>query len=127
MDNRIKVTHAYNEMPNVTNIHYNNRNSVTFYIIRYPTLNCQLSSVGPMSSIIFVSDEDVAIVLQAILINSNKQLLLDINTNMEKKIFDKISKYIKEIKKFPYTNTTGSEMIFCIVGFDRDKIFKNLK
>jgi len=90
-------------------------------IIRYPTGNCQLSSVAYMNTLLSITEnnkDDVWGILRAcynLLDHVPKLAVMDVRETYAKAMDDCFSKAI--IHKHPYINTNGSHMILYMVSF----------
>lgn len=87
-----------------------------FYIIRSPLLNCQTFSIAGICNILttYTTEECKEHFKTIVGEIHKKQLLIDI----ELFYLDKIKKIFKQedfIFETPYRNSTGSEMVMCLI------------
>lgn len=90
---------------------------IRFY--RYPTYNCQLSSIGNIQSFLsYATSNDIIKLFKFINKElSRKILLLDIQSQY----MDFLSFLTDDlfIMKFPYKSTSGSDMILCMINLTK--------
>ncbi len=81
------------------------------YIVGYPTVNCQISSVGMAENIRHFNDEEDLKKLMLILRdNTCNQILIDIYHSKVDDILNKFKPFTTITFNTPYTNTSGSNM-----------------
>lgn len=94
--------------------------SGNIWVINYPTLNCQLFSIGNaqiMCNQDFLSMtklEDILFTIKSI-VGLKRLMLIDIRSNLLTSFKESLSKYIDKTIDTPYTSTNDSEMTISLV------------
>lgn len=123
----LKETHP--GQPNLLIRNINTR-SGSIWVVNYPTLNCQLFSIGNaqnMCSQHFLSItklEDILFTIKSI-VGSKRLMLIDIRSTLLTSFKKSLSKYIERTIDTPYTSTNGSEMTTSLVYLNSE--YYNLK
>jgi hypothetical protein len=93
-----------------------------FYINHSPTSNCQIFSIGNTYQII-EHRKAISKILSTIYDFVGKpQFFIDIEKIIKKEIIAILEPYTIRIIETPYTNTTGTKMVLCIIQLNIDKL-----
>ena len=94
------------------------------YIVGYPTVNCQISSIGMAENIRhFNNEEDLKALMSTLRDNTCNQILIDIYRNKVDDILKKFELFTTITFNTPYINTTGSNMNMILLKWkDRGRL-----
>lgn len=81
------------------------------YIVGYPTVNCQISSIGMVENLKILKDEeDLKKLILLIKDNTCNQILIDVYRSKLDDILSKFKPFTTITFNTPYVNTSGSNM-----------------
>lgn len=114
-----KLVEILGEYTSVYKLYVNNSDIGGVYITKSPLSNCQTYCLGGINNIIYIYRDDSLEILKEIFLRvEKKQMLIDIS----EKWFQKFENLIKKenfIFSTPYVNSTGSNMVMCLVNMYR--------
>jgi len=91
-------------------------NSVSIY--KYPTYNCQLSSLADAKNLLYCRHSDINKLMIYINSYTNPLLLVDINAKFKKDFEELISNYLTINHFYPYISTNKSNMILYMLEWN---------
>jgi hypothetical protein len=126
-DYNIKTIKILGDLPHVNVIEYRTDaiGSIQIQVTRWPTGNCQLSTVAYSQGIRLIKDQNIQVFMKHLAKVSNTTVLFDLREEYYKPVMKKINRYVSKVNIKRYINTNGSNMIMCIIKLNREVIFNN--
>lgn len=94
-------------------------------VIKYPTNNCQLSSLMDAANLVYINTSVKEELFKEIYNCTNRQILIDIKQVDCEQIESLFKEYMDMVIKTPYISTNGSNMVLYIYKWKEDLNFKN--
>lgn len=85
------------------------------YIFRYPTNNCQLSTIGQATSLLSVVENRTHDTMIELRRKSNTLVLIDIRSEYKERMLKLLAPYMTIVTETPYHSSNGSNMILYIM------------
>jgi len=92
-----------------------NNYSMNIMIIRHPTQNCQISSIGLAQNIRLIINEDIKKFIEVLQRNTCSQILVDVHNRYMRELNKVLEPYLDVVFKQPYKSTNGSEMTMMLL------------
>lgn len=124
---RINQNESYNNYNKIIHFKPSTKKAQTYsrsvMINRYPTNNCQVSSLGQACNISFISDtatKRLDCIMKVFRQNTQAQVLIDVTDRQQKGVLKRFKNYTSIVHTFKYISTNGSIMHMTLLKWNQN-------